>query len=87
MIAQPLNADGEFLDGEIGILEFSGTETDFSTFSISGVPGKDSALSLLFIDASLSDGFICILDVQHGGRSVLLSTNNSSGFSFRECPE
>jgi hypothetical protein len=88
VIDQPLDADGEFQSGKIGELEFSGTQADFSTFTISfAEPGRDTVLSLLFIEALLTDGFVCVSDVAIAGRSILSKTNNVSRFTFRECPE
>jgi hypothetical protein len=84
----PGNANGELATGgKFGELEFSGTQPDFSTFTISfAEPGTDAVFSLLFIEALLTDGFVCISDVTNAGRSVL-STNNLSRFRFGECPE
>ncbi|MFQ5992329.1 MAG: hypothetical protein ACE5NA_07805 [Nitrospiraceae bacterium] len=89
VFVQPLNAHGEFLDGKIGELHFSGTQSEFSTFTISfaELGKKSNAMSVLFIEASLNDGFVCILDVVRDGESQLLSGDNHGGFSVRECPE
>ncbi len=89
VFVQPLTADGDFLDGKTGELHFSGTQPEFSTFTISfaELGERSNAMSFLAIDASLNDGFVCILDVVRDGESQLLSGNNHGGFSFRECPE
>jgi len=89
VVVQPLNAEGDFGDGKMQQREFSGTQVDFSSFTISyAEPGKDTVSSFLAIEASgLIDGFVCILDVEIAGRSVLRNPFSIGGFLFTECPE
>jgi len=82
------NAEGDFTGGKKQQREFSGTQVDFSSFTISyAEPGKDPVSSFLEIEGGVIDGFICILDVEIAGRSVLRNPFSIGGFLFTECPE
>jgi hypothetical protein len=81
----PIDKETDFTDGKPGRSEFTGTQADFSTFTISFVePGVNTVGSFMIIDADLTDGFLCISDVVSNGPAFDHSIHR---FTRRECPE
>jgi hypothetical protein len=81
----PIDNRDDFTDGKPGRSEFTGTQADFSSFTISFVePGVNTVGSFMIIDADLTDGFLCISDVVSNGSASEISFHR---FTRRECPE